>query len=331
MAESVKHIALQNRLAGLDPSDIKLALGESSVNYSIGGQILHTFQPAADDKYPPPPSGASGLKSWYWMDLASLLPAIALKPEKGQSILDLCAAPGGKSFVIAQQLFQGTDSTGEGTLTCNEIDKDRRIRLSKVIKEYIPTAVRSQVRLTPFDGTKRYKMRENSFDGVLVDALCSSERHWVEKAIAKRRQVDKSEWSPSRCKRYAKTQLGLLRTALFAVREGGRIVYSTCSIAPVENDAVVSKILKKFSAEVRVIDAFADDHTALTQLGAEKTKHGWIMLPDKSRSGPIYWAVLEKLVTSDHSGSDSGTDDEAGEPDEGSDTASDNTRVTPQH
>lgn len=297
LARSVQHVALENSLVGLNQSRIGVALGKSSDGYSLWNCKLHSFQTEADDKYPMPLVGASGVKLWYWMDLASLFPALALKPEKGQSILDMCAAPGGKSLALAQQLFEGEEAVDQGVLTCNEIDTNRRARLRKVIMEYIPESLQHRVKVTPFDGKNLHK-KGVLFDAVLVDAPCSAERHWIMDATPKNRIVDKSDWSPARCKRYAKDQFALVRSALNTLKVGGRIVYSTCSIAPVENDEVISKVLKKFGGVVRVIDAFANHHSTLTDFGAEKTKYGWLMLPDRSRFGPLYWVALEKTQPS---------------------------------
>eukprot|EP00746_Dinoflagellata_sp_MGD_P025177 gnl/MRDRNA2_/MRDRNA2_159179_c0_seq1.p1 gnl/MRDRNA2_/MRDRNA2_159179_c0~~gnl/MRDRNA2_/MRDRNA2_159179_c0_seq1.p1 ORF type:complete len:252 (-),score=36.77 gnl/MRDRNA2_/MRDRNA2_159179_c0_seq1:366-1055(-) len=217
----------------------------------------------------------------------------------GKSILDLCAAPGGKSFVIAQLLFQNhMGSAPAGSLTCNELEPNRRGRLKRVVAEYIPERLRPRVVVTPFDGKRRFQGlgqgQRGNFDAVLVDVPCSSERHWVLQAKKQKRAVAKSDWSPARCKRYASEQFTLVRSALSNVKVGGRVVYSTCSIAPVQNDDVVSRILKKFSNMVQVVDGFADDQATLKQLGAEKTQHGWVMLPDRSEFGPLYWAVLER-------------------------------------
>lgn len=75
-------------------------------------------------------------------------------------------------------------------------------------------------------------------------------------------------------------------------------MYSTCSIAKIENDFVIDKILEKFGHLVTVVRnaGFSDtkDQQTLRQLGCEPTKHGWIMLPDKSKFGPLYWCLLER-------------------------------------
>ena len=131
--------------------------------------------------YPPPPADpASGLTTHYWMDAASLLPPLLLGVRPGQAVLDMCAAPGGKSLVLAQLLLgpehaaaagsasgtaraaggHGSDSDdawggggGEagggaysGSLVANEIDTGRRARLVRVLRSYVPPPARHRIR-----------------------------------------------------------------------------------------------------------------------------------------------------------------------------------------
>jgi 16S rRNA C967 or C1407 C5-methylase (RsmB/RsmF family) len=123
-----------------------------------------------------------------------------------------------------------------------------------------------------------------AFDRVLVDAPCSGERHLL---------ANKSElevWSPARSKNLAVRQYALLASALAVVKRGGRVVYSTCSISPLENDGVVAKLLKKRPGEVRILkpEGLSDK--------TEPTEHGAIVLPDRDGRGPIYFSVIERVI-----------------------------------
>lgn len=220
----------------------------------------------------------------YIMDPASLYAARALQVRPGERVLDMCAAPGGKTLVLAEALWASGSEGGE--LIANDLSEDRRDRLKKVIQQYVPRARRDHLWVHGKDAVQ-YGLREpESFDRVLLDAPCSGERHILENAAAFK------EWSPRRTEHLATRQYSLLSAALLAVRKGGRIAYSTCSISPAENDGVIRKLLKKKKDQVRLLE------TEALPSEAEKTECGWQFLPDRCGYGPIYFSVLEKNASS---------------------------------
>ena len=220
----------------------------------------------------------SGLSRYYVMDPASIFAAAALQARAGDEVLDLCSAPGGKSLLLAEALVGG-----EFRLTCNEMSDKRRGRLRAVLEDYLPKEVLARVRVAGHDGARWCLHETDAFDRVLVDAPCSGERHLLADA------GEMKLWSKARSKNLAVRQYSLLASALAVAKPGGRIVYSTCSISPLENDAVIARLLKKRAGEARVAPlAFA--------LG-EPTEHGWAILPDHTGYGPIYIAALEKSVS----------------------------------
>ncbi|QDZ18821.1 S-adenosyl-L-methionine-dependent methyltransferase [Chloropicon primus] len=340
LKEDVRHVALANPFSKMSQEEIQRRLGEansSSSSENVGTLRYHAIshcrlidglaKGATDGKYPVPLSDSADLKAWYWMDLGSLLPALALRIREDESVLDVCAAPGGKSLVLAQGLFKaeevqaaaqqgGGDQAKRGFLVCNEVSASRRKRLACVVSEYFPSHVKSRIRLTDSDGTKL----RGSYDKILVDAPCSSERHVLMQKSGRENgfKSPKSSstavierWSPKQCKIFAKLQYSILKSALTCLKPGGQLVYSTCSIATVENDFVIEKILQKFGpgngrCHVKAVKdcgfGNAKDRATLEQLGCERTKHGYFMLPDKSKFGPIYWCLLER---SQGSGGDS--------------------------
>lgn len=222
-----------------------------------------------------PQRSSDDLLDIYIMDPASVLVARALGAQPGDRILDMCAAPGGKSLILIE------GNKGEGEIFCNDLSPERRERLKKVLQQYVPRDVRNNVWVTGKDGVQFGLREPESFDRVLLDAPCSGERHILENAVAQK------EWSPRRTEHLASRQYSLLAAALLAVKSGGRIVYSTCSISPAENDEVIKKLLKKKKEQVRLVES------EISEVG-EKTDYGVLYLPDKCGFGPLYYSVLEK-------------------------------------
>ncbi|MFW5887476.1 MAG: RsmB/NOP family class I SAM-dependent RNA methyltransferase [Bacteriovoracia bacterium] len=220
----------------------------------------------------------AGLKKFYIMDQASIIPPLLLNVFKGDNVLDMCAAPGGKTLLLAEAL------QGSGLLWANEISKARRVKLKNVIKEYCPSNWRENIFIKGKNGIRYGMMHPGFFDKILVDAPCSGEKY----LINDKKELQK--WSLKRTKRLAKQQYALLCSAMLSLKVGGRIVYSTCSISPEENDKVISRFLDKKGKNVELI---SPDFTEIPIL-PEKTTNGYIYLPDKSKIGPMYMSVMEK-------------------------------------
>ena len=212
----------------------------------------------------------------YFLDEASVFAAKALAVEPGMDVLDMCAAPGGKSLVIASML------KGAGSLQCNDRSPDRRLRLQHVLENSLPESWRSIINVTGYDGVKFGMHKKECYDRILLDAPCSSDRHVLNSPS--RLEV----WSVKRVKRLSVEQGSLLASAVDALRPGGELIYGTCALSPLENDAVVAKILKKrkMMEFVRIEDL---------PEGADRTELGVHILPDKTRGcGPIYCAKMRK-------------------------------------
>jgi len=206
-----------------------------------------------------------GLLSHYLLDGASPLPALVLAAKPGHRVLDLCAAPGGKSLVLAGQLFAPSSASSPSVLEANDKSETRRVRLCRVLREYLPASL---LHLSPHcrgvspsggvvvrgfscaGGSRRLKIGGVggwggglNFDRILVDAPCSSERQFVHAWAEGGRGG--GGWSKRRLKADAKIQFSLVMQALALLNpNGGELVYCTCSIAPEENDAVIEKVLK---------------------------------------------------------------------------------------
>lgn len=245
----------------------------------------------------------------YFLDGASAIAAMALDVEKGQSVLDLCAAPGGKSAVLASMMFapQPSDVPGlvekpSGLLVCNESSRSRIKRLQRVLSGFCPTEVMApggNVVVTNVDASFHANAtppvaiaRLGNFDRVLVDAPCSSDRH-----LALQGKSGLAQWAVGLIKSNAERQLEILLCAALLVKPGGVILYCTCALAEKENDGVVTKFLKKQGLKFSVEPLQTEDGAgALANVlsTADVTANGVLFLPDTSSYGPMYMAKIRR-------------------------------------
>ncbi|MDC7126995.1 MAG: RsmB/NOP family class I SAM-dependent RNA methyltransferase [Spirochaetales bacterium] len=218
----------------------------------------------------------------YYLDPASRAAALALNVQQGESVLDMCAAPGGKTLILATAL------RGTGTLVSNDRSSDRRRRLKDVINNHLSEKFRQNITITGHDAAKWGLFEQNIYDKILLDAPCSSEAHVLKSSTHLQR------WSPARTKQLSIQAHAMLAAAVDAVKPGGVILYSTCSLSPLENDGVIDKLLKKRSDLVD-IENLSLNSGFLEDLSAESTKYGLHILPDKNNgAGPIFMARLIK-------------------------------------
>ena len=162
--------------------------------------------------------------------LPSIAASIALDPQPGERVLDICAAPGGKTSHIAAMM----NNTGE--IVANDRSRTRCHRLRALLKKL---AAQATVRCP--DGANIGHRQPDSFDRVLVDAPCSGEGRF-----SSADEKTYKDWTINKTRRLASMQKSLLHSALTAVRPGGIVVYSTCTLGRVENEAVLERALKRY-------------------------------------------------------------------------------------
>ena len=224
-----------------------------------------------DDKTSP-----SGLLTPYYMDRTSIETASLLPVKEGDTILDMCAAPGGKSIVLLLKL------NGKGKLVSNDRSPDRRERMRKAIASTLPENLREPSVITGHDASRWGLYEKEVYDAILLDAPCSSERHVLQSP------EHLKEWSPSRPKRLQALQYSMFTSAILALKHGGFLLYSTCSINHGEDDEIISRFMKKHPGEAEEIEVSLEY--------GEKLEHGIIVLPDNSKGrGPMYAALMRKL------------------------------------
>ena len=173
---------------------------------------------------------------YYLQEASAMAPVALLDPQPGEAICDLCAAPGGKTTQIAGRMG------GQGFLLCNEINPKRAKILSRNIERMaVPNALVTNEH--PETLARRFA---GFFDRVLVDAPCSGE------GMFRKEEAAVTDWSEETVQMCARRQGEILNSAAQLVRPGGRLVYSTCTFAPEEDEGAVAAFLKahpEFSPE----------------------------------------------------------------------------------
>ena len=157
----------------------------------------------------------------------SAVEALDIHPDEQLRVLDLCAAPGGKTTQIAGKMM------GKGLLIANEIVPSRAKILSQNIERLgVPNAL--VLNETPARLAERYPC---AFDRILVDAPCSGE------GMYRKNEIAVTEWSEENVAHCAERQDEILTAAAEMLAPGGRLVYSTCTFAPVEDEGTIARFL----------------------------------------------------------------------------------------
>ena len=165
---------------------------------------------------------------YYLQEASAMSPVALLDPRPGERVCDLCAAPGGKTTQIAGRML------GEGFLLCNEIDTKRAKILSRNIERM---AVANALVTNEHPGRLADRFPA-FFDKVLVDAPCSGE------GMFRKEEAAVTGWSQEYVEVCARRQGEILHSAARMVRPGGRLVYSTCTFAPEEDELAVAAFLE---------------------------------------------------------------------------------------
>lgn len=197
----------------------------------------HARVPWARDGYYYPPGEQPGKHPfheaglYYIQEPSAMAPAELLSAKPGERILDLCAAPGGKSAQLAEKLG------GEGLLVCNEIHPAR----AGILSENIERMGVCNALVTNETPKRLAQLFPEYFDRILVDAPCSGE------GMFRKNPAARQEWRPESVEHCAARQDSILDQAAAMLRPGGKLAYSTCTFAPEENEGSVARFLARHS------------------------------------------------------------------------------------
>ena len=215
---------------------------------------------------------------YYIQEASAMVPAMLCGAQPGDKVLDLCAAPGGKATKLAASL------RGQGVLVANEIHPARAGILSSNIERM---GVRNAVVTseTPQQLASRFP---SFFDRIVVDAPCSGEGMFRKEEEAVR------QWSLENVRMCGERQLDILEEAAAMLRPGGRLVYSTCTFSPEENETVIGTFLAyhpDFSV-CRIGDLPGVD---MEGWGFEPGHAEWAVIPDKAVPEDRRQIILQQL------------------------------------
>ncbi|KAH9387979.1 5-methylcytosine rRNA methyltransferase nsun4 [Tyrophagus putrescentiae] len=267
-------------------SEVPVTVVEQNVLRYPTNLSLFTFPRNNFSTFPSPKLRQTNLFDYYLIDAASALPALLLDIQDGDYVADFCAAPGGKSLLLYLMLK-------DCRFFLNEKSLSRFKRLQNVFASFVPRSSQANIEFCNCDANSLRISKPNTFDRILVDAPCSNDRHSLyvnDNNIFAPKRINERIGLPSQ-------QMDLLLSALYAVRPGGTVVYSTCSLSPIQNDGVVHMALQRLAQEggapallaLRPLrGVFALNHSF---------KYGTQVVPFlPSNFGPMYFAKLVRTA-----------------------------------
>jgi len=296
-----------------EPTSFRVRTGTIPADRLLGALEARGFRCAPVDGIPDffrvdqgPGSVAQTVE--HWLGLLHVqqsvmgLPALALDPRPGERILDLCAAPGGKTVHLAELMED------RGPLVAVD-PKEKRIRglLANVYRLGHPNVL-----VIAADGRRLPTVAR--FDRVLVDAPCSAE------GTLRKQRGRLMERDEGFVTYVTSLQEALLRRAVALTRPGGLIVYSTCTFAPEENEAIVDRVLRDSPVRLETIPLTAP-HAPGLDTWKDRPFHpdmpkAWRVYPHHLDSGGLFMARLRRLPE-EGEGTEGGRPDAEGPPDDG--------------
>lgn len=219
---------------------------------------------------------------YYIQEPSAMAVVTLLDPQPGDSVLDLCAAPGGKTSHIASRLL------GSGFLLSNEIHPAR----AKILSQTVERMGAENVVVTNETAERLRTYFPEFFDRIVVDAPCSGE------GMFRKDEDAASYWSPEHVALCAVRQQEILAQAAAMLREGGRLVYSTCTFAPEENERTVEAFLTAFPqfevAETRHFPGLSEGRPDWSVSGREDLNRTVRIWPHRTGGEGHFIAVLKK-------------------------------------
>ena len=212
------------------------------------------------------------LGAYYIQEPSAMLVAHFLDAKPGERVLDLCAAPGGKTIQTALKM------QNEGLIIANDLSKSRaNILLSNIERLGISNTV-----VTSYDFKKFYKDFQGFFDKIILDAPCSGS------GMFRKSEEMKKDWTYEKVLKNAAIQKELILMAYSMLKEGGTLVYSTCSYSFEEDEEVIEYLLENSDAKLENIPSFKGEFRSI------KYKESVHLFPSRFEGEGHYIALIKK-------------------------------------
>jgi len=275
--------------------DVELSIehkDELTLEMNEMGPMIYTFPRGSWSKFNSPTALPKlQLFPYYLLDGASVLTVMALGVQLNDVCADYCAAPGGKSLALMM-------SMKPRHLLCNDTSISRLKRISRVMDQYIPDINyrKSTLKLSNENAAKM--VYPDTFDKIIVDVPCINDRNAIE-------TLDNNIFKTSRTEErigLPKLQCNILKAALRSLKPKGSVIYSTCTLSPIENDGVVQNALIQLQEEgcelkfviINLKEAFRP-FRGLYKFNT-KFKYGQQVVPNVcSNFGPMYISKITRL------------------------------------
>jgi hypothetical protein len=254
---------------------------------------LYTYEMGNVNDFRYPFTTITKVTSHFLMNGSSILPPLCLNLKAGDAVFDACSSPGGKSLLMLQTHLPKI-------LIANDIQESRSNKVRKLMKQYIYDFDSSwkNHRCIVREEDARIASEYGQYDKVLVDVPCTTDRHAVN-------ENDNNIFKPTRIKerlRLPEMQAAILVNCIRLLKPGGDLVYSTCSLSPIQNDGVVHMALSKVFSEYGISVTIKDLSKVMRPFESvfkfehpRGLKYGQMVLPfTPANFGPMYFCKLTR-------------------------------------
>lgn len=284
--DAPKQVTFRVNTLKTTPAELEAELKTASIPFERVGWLEGVYRIAPEDKLRLTQTDAFYGGRLYIQNLSSMIAPVLLAPRPEETVLDLAAAPGGKTLLLAGMM------ENTGWLSAVEPSRERFFRLCDNLKQQGVTNAHTYMT----DGRSVGKKCPEMFDRILLDAPCSSEARFKT-----HEPKSMSFWSVHKVKETSKLQRRLLLSAFDALKPGGKLLYSTCSFSPEENESPLQHLLERHGDRLKTLPLtlpFDNVQKPLKRWGKEvydeRIQNAVRILPTDTIDG-FFICLLEKL------------------------------------